>query len=473
MSSNDQHRRFGISRRHLLGGAAGLLGSTALALLAQRAARGETHFAPRARRVVYLFMSGAPGQLETFDYKPDLVRLAGTELPESVRGGQRLTTMSSGQSSFPIVAPRVGFRQYGQSGAWVSDLLPNIGGIADRICIVRSMQTSEINHDPATTMMQTGHFLPGRPSFGSWVSYALGDLTRNLPEFLVLLSSSRVPLGQPLTSRYWGSGFLPSPHQGVQLQGGAEPVLYLDDGAGLSAARRDRLRDLRASLDGLHHARTRDPNIEHRARTFELAGRMQLSVPAAVAVASEPPSTFALYGDDARVPGSFAWNCVMARRMLENDVRFVQLYHRDWDHHSNLPSNHAVVAQDVDRASAALVQDLAQRGLLDDTLVIWGGEFGRTVYSQGVPAHGEYGRDHHPRCFSVWMAGGGIQAGLVHGTTDDFSYNVLEGPVHVHDFHATLLHLLGFDHTRLTYRAEGRDFRLTNVAGSVVSSLLA
>jgi hypothetical protein len=473
MFSDDASGRRGINRRQLLGGAAGVLGTAALATLGRSSARAETHFPPRARRVVQLFMSGAPGQLETFDHKPGLVALAGTELPPSVRMGQRVTGMTAGQATFPVLAPTIGFRPYGANGTMVSDFLPNIGGIVDRICIVKSMKTESINHDPATTEMQTGHFLPGRASFGSWVSYALGDPSANLPSYVVLLSSSHVPLGQPLTSRYWGSGWLPSVHQGVRLMGGAEPVLYLDDGAGRSQSRRDRLRDLRASLDGLHAGRTHDPAIADRTRTFELAGRMQLSVPSAVSMADEPASTFALYGDEARVPGSYAWNCVMARRMLERDVPFVQLFHRDWDHHSNLPTNHAIVARDVDRASAALVQDLQQRGLLDDTIVLWGGEFGRAVYSQGTPADGEYGRDHHPRCFSMWMAGGGFRAGLVHGETDDFSYNVARDLVHVHDLHATLLNQLGFDHTRLTFRAEGRDFRLTDVAGEVIRELIA
>jgi hypothetical protein len=478
MSSSDRFRFPQLSRRQLLGGATGLLGSAALASFGRRSAQAaEMQFTPKAKRVVYLFMSGAPGQLETFDYKPNLTTLpAGSQLPDSIRGGQALTGMTAGQSSFPIIAPSIGFQQYGQNGTWVSDYLPSIGGIVDKISIVRTMNTDAINHDPATTLMQTGGILAGRPAFGSWVSYALGDPTLQLPNFIVLLSSSRVPLGQPLTSRYWGNGFLPSVHQGTQFQGGVDPVLYLDDGAGLSVGRRDRLRGLRDSLDGLHRQRTSDPAIDDHIRTFALAGRMQTSVPGAVGMTGtegESASTYTLYGDEARVPGTFAWNCVMARRMLERDVPFVQLYHRDWDHHSNLPASHAVTARDVDRASAALVLDLERRGLLDDTIVLWGGEFGRTVFSQGVPANGQYGRDHHPRCFSMWMAGGGLKRGLVYGTTDDYSYNVQDSPVHVHDLHATLLQLLGFDHTRLTYRSQGRDFRLTDVAGTVVPSLLA
>jgi hypothetical protein len=381
--------------------------------------------------------------------------------------------MTAEQEHLRVVAPRVSFRQHGESGAWVSELFPNLGGVVDELCIVRSMQTDAINHDPAVTLMQTGHPLAGRPSLGSWLSYGLGAASASLPTFAVLVSQSAVPFGQPLSSRYWGSGFLPANHQGVQLRGGAEPVLYLDERAGLSPTRRARLRDLRATLDGLHAEASGDAAIDARIETFALASRMQAAVPAAVDLADEPASTFALYGDAARVPGTFAWSCVMTRRLLENDVRFVQIFHRDWDHHTNLQTMHPVAARDVDQASAALVTDLRQRGLLDDTLVLWGGEFGRTVYAQGEPSTTEYGRDHHPRCFSLWMAGGGVRAGHIHGTTDDYGYNVVADPVHVHDLHATILHLLGFDHTRLTYRAEGRDFRLTDVAGRVIEALLA
>jgi hypothetical protein len=463
-----------FDRRTLLRGGLGVLGTAGLAtLLGAPRARASPHFTPRANRVVHLFMSGAPSQLESFDHKPGLAALDGSELPSSVRGGQVLTGMTSEQDHLRVVAPRFAFRQHGESGAWVSELFPHLGGVVDELCIVRSMQTDAINHDPAVTLLQTGHSLAGRPSLGSWLSYGLGAPTASLPTFVVLVSQSAVPFGQPLSSRYWGSGFLPANHQGVPLRGGGEPVLYLDERAGLSPSRRARLRDLRATLDGLHAEASGDAAIDARIETFALASRMQTAVPAAVDLSDEPASTFALYGDAARTPGTFAWSCVMARRLLENDVRFVQLFHRDWDHHTNLQTMHPVAARDVDQASAALVTDLRQRGLLEDTLVIWGGEFGRTVYAQGEPTAAEYGRDHHPRCFSLWMAGGGVRGGHVHGTTDDYAYNVVADPVHVHDLHATVLHLLGFDHTRLTYRAEGRDFRLTDVAGRVIEGLLA
>ncbi len=462
-----------LDRRALLRGSLGVLGTASLATLAGAPrAHASPHFTPRANRVVHLFMSGAPSQLESFDHKPGLAALDGSELPDSVRDGQVLTGMTADQDRLRVVAPRFSFQQHGESGAWVSELFPHLAGVVDELCIIRSMHTDAINHDPAMTLLQTGHTLPGRPSLGAWVSYGLGAPTASLPTFAVLLSNSRVPFGQPLTARYWGSGFLPANHQGVQLRGGSEPVLYLDERAGVSRARHERLRDLRGALDSLHAEATGDASIDARIETFELADRMQRAVPSALTLADEPESTFALYGEDARTPGTFAWNCVMTRRLLENDVRFVQLYHRDWDHHSNVQSMHPVAALDVDRASAALVTDLRRRGLLDDTLVLWGGEFGRTVFAQGDVRTTDYGRDHHPRCFSMWMAGGGVRGGLVHGTTDDFSYNVVEGGVHVHDLQATVLHLLGFDHTRLTYRSQGRDFRLTDVSGQVVEALL-
>ena len=467
-----EHGR-GIDRRALLRGSLGLVGAAGLAtLVGAPRARASPHFTPRAARMVHLFMSGAPSQLETFDHKPGLAALDGTELPSSVRGEQVLTGMTSGQDRLRVVAPRVAFRQHGESGAWVSDLLPQLGGVVDELCILRAVHTDAINHDPAITLMQTGHSLAGRPSLGAWLSHGLGSPTASLPGYAVLVSSSAVPFGQPLSSRYWGAGFLPANHQGVALRAGAEPVLYLDEGAGLSATRRDRLLDLGASLDALHAEQTADPRIDARRETFALARRMQTSVPAALSLDDEPESTFTLYGEAARVPGSFAWSCVMARRLLENDVRFVQLFHRDWDHHSNVQTLHPIVAADVDRPSAALVTDLRRRGMLDDTLVVWGGEFGRTVFAQGPASTSDYGRDHHPRCSSMWMAGGGVRAGVVHGTTDDFSYNVVEGGVHVHDLHASILHLFGFDHTRLTYRSQGRDFRLTDVAGQVVTPIL-
>ncbi|AKF10599.1 DUF1501 domain-containing protein [Sandaracinus amylolyticus] len=464
-----------MNRRALLTGSMSLLGTAALASLlplGRERALAMPHFTPRVRRVVYLFMSGGPSQLETFDHKPGLAALDGTELPESIRRGQRLTTMTSGQSSFPVVAPRVGFTQHGENGTWVSDLLPHLGSIVDRLCIVRSMHTDAINHDPAVTLIQSGSMNPGRPCMGSWVSYGLGAPTRDLPTFAVLLSNSGLFGGQPLSTRFWSSAFLPAHHQGVQLRGGSDPVLYLDDGTGAPQASRERLRDARTALDQMHADETGDPDVTARIEAYELAFRMQTSVPTLARAGDEPESTYTLYGDDARIPGTFAANCVLARRLLEDDVRFVQLYHRDWDHHGTMQTDHPIAARAVDRASTALVLDLERRGLLEDTLVIWGGEFGRTVYGQGEVRTDQYGRDHHPRCFSMWLAGGGVRGGLVHGTTDDYSYNVVDGALHVHDFQATVLHLLGFDHTRLTYRSEGRDFRLTDVSGRVANELL-
>jgi hypothetical protein len=475
MTMHDRHPR-DLKRRAFLTGGMGLLGAGAMMSTFggwPGRARAETHFAPRARRVVYLFMSGGPSQLESFDYKPGLSALNGTPLPESIRNGQRLTTMTSTMGSFPVVAPRVTFAQYGESGAWVSNLFPYTAQIVDQISIVRTMRTDAINHDPAILMMQSGAILSGRPSFGAWMSHALGSATEDLPAFSVLLSTEARGPGQPLFSSYWGSGFLPAEHQGVRFSGGPEPVLYLEDGAALPMASRVRLRDTRRSLDELHHARTGHDDILGRIEANELALRMQSSVPELTNLGDEPESTFTLYGDEARVPGTFSANCLLARRLLERGSTFVQLFHRDWDHHNTMQTDHPALARSVDRASAALVQDLARRGLLEDTLVIWGGEFGRTVYGQNAITNEQYGRDHHPRCFSMWMAGGGIRPGYVHGETDDYSYNVVSGGVHVHDFHATLLQLLGFDHTRLTYRAEGRDFRLTDVSGNVIADLLA
>jgi uncharacterized protein (DUF1501 family) len=455
----------------LLGGSLGLLGTAALGSLLRPGGARALDFAPKASRVIYLFMAGAPSQLETFDYKPGLAAMDGMELPESVRGGQRLTGMTSGQGSFPVVAPRFGFGQHGANGTWVCDLFPQTASIVDKLTVLKTLYTDAINHDPAVTLMQTGSMIAGRPSMGAWVNYGLGDTTRNLPSFTVLTSRTGASAGQPLSARFWGSAFLPAQYQGVQLRGSGDPVLYLEDGSGRPSSSRERLRDTRASLDDLHLAATHDPEIDARIQAFEVAHNMQMAVPALADLSTEPPSTWDLYGDEARIPGTFAANCLMARRLVERDVPFVQLYHREWDHHSTLQTDFPVLANSVDRAQAALIQDLEQRGMLDDTLVIWGGEFGRTVYAQGGAGPGQYGRDHHPRNFAVWMAGGGARPGVVYGTTDDFSYNVVEHPVHVHDLHATVLRLLGFDHTKLTFRSQGRDFRLTDVAGRVVSEL--
>ena len=430
------------------------------------------HFAPKAKRIIYLFQNGGPSQMELFDHKPVLQKRNGEELPESVRAGQRLTGMTSGQSSFPLAGSKYAFSRHGQSGAEISELLPYTAQVADELCIVRSMHTEAINHDPAITFFQTGSQQSGRPSLGSWISYGLGSENENLPVFTVLLSKGRGG-SQPLYARLWGNGFLPSSHQGVQFRSGGEPVLFLDNPAGLNGSDRRLMLD---QLNALHSAQaeaTGDAEIYSRIAQYEMAYRMQTSVPEVVNITEEPEHIFDLYGEEARVPGTFAANCLLARRLAEKGVKFIQLYHQGWDQHGNLPRDIARQCNDVDRASAALVLDLKQRGLLDDTLVIWGGEFGRTSYSQGQLTEDNYGRDHHPRCFSIWMAGGGVKAGITYGETDDFSYNIVQDPVHVHDFQATLLHLMGIDHERLTFKHEGRRYRLTDVHGSVVDGLLA
>ena len=432
---------------------------------------GQLHVPPTAKRVIYLFMAGGPSQIETFDHKPLLQARNGEQLPESVRRGQRLTGMSGNQSSLPLAGAQFGFARHGRNGTWVSDLLPHTAGIVDDLCVVRSMFTEAINHDPAITFFQSGSQIAGRPSLGAWVHYGLGSDNADLPAFVVLITPGKVD--QPLYARLWGSGFLPSRHQGVQFRSGPEPVLYLANPAGGTGESRRALLDRWRELQQHAAERHGDADVDGRIAQYEMAYRMQTSVPGVMDVSSEPESTFALYGDDARTPGTFAANCLLARRLAERGVKFVQLYHQGWDQHDNLPRGIRRQCQETDRASAALVTDLKQRGLLDDTLVVWGGEFGRTSYSQGRLTADNYGRDHHPRCFSVWMAGGGVKAGLVHGTTDDFSYNVVADGVHVHDFHATILHLLGVDHERLTYFHQGRRFRLTDVHGRVVPALLA
>ncbi|TNE56801.1 MAG: DUF1501 domain-containing protein [Bacteroidetes bacterium] len=429
------------------------------------------HFAPKAKRVIYLFQSGAPSQFELFDWKPEMRKRHGQELPESVRMGQRLTGMTANQRSFPLIGSRVDFRQYGQSGAWISDLLPHTARIVDDLCIIRSMHTDAINHDPAVTFFQTGHQQPGRPAIGSWLSYGLGSANSNLPAFVVLLSRGKGNI-QPLASRVWGSAFLPSIHQGVQFRGGADPVLYLRDPGGLDSLSRRNMLNMLAKLNEQAAREFGDPEIHARVSQYEMAYRMQTSVPDLTDLSDEPDSTFRLYGADAMIPGTYAANALLARRLCERGVRFVQLYHMGWDAHFDLLGMTSRLAKDVDQASAALVTDLKQRGLLDETLVIWGGEFGRTTYGQGTLDE-NYGRDHHPRCFTIWMAGGGIKPGMVYGETDEFGYNVLENPVDVHDFQATLMHLFGIDHERFVYAYQGRRFRLTDVAGKVVQDILA
>jgi len=430
------------------------------------------HFAAKAKRVIYLFQSGGPSQLEMMDYKPKLKELHGTELPDSIRQGQRLTGMTSGQKNFPVVAPKFEFKQHGSNGLWLSELLPHTGKIVDDICVVRSMHTEAINHDPAITFMQTGSQQPGRPSMGSWLSYGLGSEAEDLPAFVVMIShGTGKDANQGLLDRLWGSGFLPSNHQGVKFRSGSDPVLYLNDPSGIDRNLRRTMLDGLAKLNELQQKQDGDPEIATRIEQYEMAFRMQASVPNLTDLSNEPESTFDLYGPQAKTPGTFAANCLMARRMVERGVRFIQLYHRGWDNHGNLPSNIPKQCSDIDQPQAALVTDLKQRGLLDDTLVIWGGEFGRTVYSQGS-LQDDYGRDHHGRCFTMWMAGGGTKPGAVVGETDDYGYNIVSDPVHIHDLHATLLQCLGFDHERLTFRYQGRDFRLTDVHGKVIEKLL-
>lgn len=433
---------------------------------------GAPDIPARTKRVVYLFQSGGPSQFETFDYKPMLEKMHGQNLPDSVRKGQRLTGMSAQQSALPLVGSSFKFNQYGKSGAWVSELMPHTGAVSDDLCFIKSMYTEQINHDPALTFMQTGNQLAGRPSMGAWVSYGLGSDNDNLPAFIVLVSNN-APKDQPLYARLWGNGFLPSKYQGVQFRSGADPVLYLSDPEGYKAVDRREMLDALKELNQAQMETFGDPEIGNRIAQYEMAFRMQASVPEITDMSDEPDWVFDLYGPDARTPGTYAANCLLARRLLEKDVKFVQLYHQGWDQHGSLPSSITNQCKATDQASAALVKDLKQRGLLDDTLVVWGGEFGRTNYSQGKLTKDDYGRDHHPRCFTMWMAGGGVQPGLTYGETDEFGYNIVKNPVHVHDFQATLLYLMGIDHEKLTFDAEGRRFRLTDVEGKVVKGIIA
>ena len=427
------------------------------------------HFPARAKRVIYLSQSGAPSQMDLFDYKPNLKKFHKTELPDSIRRGQRLTGMTATQKSFPIAASMFKFAQHGKSGLWMSELLPHTAKIADDICVIKSMFTEAINHDPAITFLQTGSIQAGRPSMGSWISYGLGGENKNLPTFVALTSGSG---GQPLYDRLWGSGFLPTKHQGVKFRRSSDPVLYLSNPPGVEkSTRREMLDDLK-ELNQLSLKEKGDPEIATRIAQYELAFRMQSSVPELTELNQESKQTFELYGEEAKKPGTYAANCLLARRMAERGVRFIQLYHRGWDHHINLPKNIRKLTAETDQATAALITDLKQRDMLDDTLVIWAGEFGRTVYCQGTLTADNYGRDHHPRCFSIWAAGGGIKPGMSYGQTDDFSYNITEKPLPVYDLNATILHCLGIDHTKLTYKFQGRYYRLTDVHGEVVKELL-
>jgi len=429
------------------------------------------HHTAKAKRVIYLFQSGGPSQLETFDYKPLLNERQGQELPESVRMGQRLTNMSGNQSSLPLAGSIFKFHQHGQNGRWICDLLPQTAKMVDELCIVRSLYTEAINHDPAITFLQTGSQISGRPSIGAWLNYGLGSENDNLPAFVVLITKGKGD--QPLYSRLWGTGFLPSRYQGVQFRSGKDPVLYLNNPPGEDAASRRNLLDRLKELHEAEAEATGDAEISARIEQYEMAFRMQSSIPEVTDLTQEPQHIFDLYGPDAKTPGTFAANCLLARRLAERGVKFIQLYHQGWDQHGNLPKGIETQCRETDQPAAALLTDLKQRGLLDETLVIWGGEFGRTNYSQGKLTANDYGRDHHPRCFSIWMAGGGVKAGTVYGETCPFGYNIVENGVHVHDFHATLLHLLGIDHERLTFRFQGRDYRLTDVHGKVVKDILA
>jgi len=478
------HVNFDMNRRDFFGRFALGLGGAALANLFRADAiepagaanpfagtLAAPHVRPRAKRIIYLFMSGGPSQLDLFDEKPRLVTMNGQDLPESIRQGQRLTTMTANQARLPLAGSLFKFARHGKGGLTISDLLPHTAKIADDLCLVKSLNTEAINHDPAITFFQTGSQMAGRPSFGSWLSYGLGSGNENLPAFVVLISKDRID--QPLYSRLWGNGFLPSIYQGVQFRSGKDPVLFLKNPEGVSAASRRKMLD---GLAELHHQQFQDlgdPEINSRVAQYEMAYRMQTSVPEVLDVSSEPSAVFELYGEEARKPGTFAANCLLARRLAERNVRFIQLYHPGWDHHGGLPGGIRRQCKDIDRACFGLITDLKQRGLLDETLVVWGGEFGRTSYSQGKLTATDYGRDHHPRCFSGWMAGGGFKGGFSYGETDDFGYSVVENSVHVHDLQATLLHSLGIDHEKLTFKYQGRRYRLTDVHGTVVKELLA
>ncbi len=476
-----------ITRRHFFGRSSVGIGTAALGslvnqeVIATSSDRGTStslaaefpNFSPRVKRVIYLFQSGAPSQMDLFDYKPKLAELRAAELPASIRMGQRLTGMTSNQQSFPVAPSIFKFAQHGHCGAWVSELMPHTAGMVDELCFIKSMHTEAINHDPAVTFFQTGAQLAGRPSIGAWLSYGLGSENQDLPAFVAMISQgSGNPNDQPLYDRLWGSGFLPTKYQGVKFRSIGDPVLYLSNPAGLDATTRRRMLDDLAKLNQMKFDEFGDPEIATRIAQYEMAYRMQTSVPELTDVSNEPDYVFEMYGPDSRRPGTFAANCLLARRLAERGVRFIQLFHRGWDQHAKLPTQIAGQCRDTDQPSAALIRDLKQRGLLDDSLVVWGGEFGRTVYCQGKLTADDYGRDHHPRCFTIWLAGGGIKPGMSFGATDDYCYNITADPVHVHDLHATLLHLLGIDHTKLTFKFQGRQHRLTDVAGNVVTQIL-
>ncbi|WP_373511137.1 DUF1501 domain-containing protein [Persicitalea sp.] len=467
-----------FSRRNFLQSAGLGLGAVALSSLLPGEARAEStlgtsgpHFPPKVKRVIYLHQSGAPSQLDLFDYKPKLEEMWGEDLPESIRKGQRLTGMSAGQASFPLAASVFKFAKHGRSQAWLSDLLPYHRKIVDELCFVKSMHTEHINHDPAITFLQTGNQIGGRPSMGSWASYGLGSENKNLPSFVVLLSKGRSG-DQPLYAKLWSNGFLSSVHQGVVFRSGQDPVFYLNNPEGIDKSSRRNMLNALTKLSEDQYKQVLDPEINSRMQQYEMAYRMQTSVPETLDISREPDYIFDMYGEDSRQPGTFAANCLLARKLAEKDVRFIQLYHQGWDQHGGLPKDIKTMAKSVDQASSALIVDLKQRGLLDDTLLVWGGEFGRTNYSQGKLTRTNYGRDHHPRAFTVYMTGGGIKRGITHGETDEFGYNIARDPVHIHDLQATIMHLLGVDHEQLTFKFQGRRYRLTDVAGKVVKPIL-
>jgi hypothetical protein len=475
-----------LNRRLFLGRGAAALGSAALVGLLGREAGAATapgarpglpsfpNHPAKAKRVIYLFQSGAPSQMDLFDPKPQMEAQRGKDLPESIRQGQRLTTMTSGQKSFPVAPSLFKFAQHGESGAWMSDLLPHLSGVADDLCFIRSMHTEAINHDPAITFCQTGHQLAGRPSIGAWLSYGLGTDNADLPAYVVLTSFGTGRRDdQPLYDRLWSSGFLPTQHQGVKFRNIGDPVLYLSDPAGMSRGMRRSMLDELAALNQRDLKVFGDPEIDARISQYEMAFRMQSSVPDLTDLSGESEATLAMYGPEVKTPGTYAANCLLARRLAERDVRCIQLFHMGWDHHGGLPNAIKGQCRDIDQPTAALLADLKQRGLLEDTLIVWGGEFGRTIYSQGALTADNYGRDHHPRCFTVFLAGAGIKPGMTLGETDDYCYNITSDPVHVHDLNATILHLLGVDHKKLTYRFQGRDFRLTDIHGELVKKILA
>lgn len=483
MDTQEKRFRLNVTRRHFLTKAGLGIGSAALgSMLFKDQLLGSTEtsaiplgvaqFAPKAKRIIYLFQNGAPSQLETFDYKPLLTKMHGEELPESIRKGQRLTGMTSSQESFPLVGAAFNFSQYGQSGAWVSELFPNMASIVDEMCIIKSMHTEAINHDPALTFFQTGAQQGNRPSMGAWMSYGLGSENSNLPSYTVLLSRGRGN-GQGVYSKLWTNGFLDSVHQGVVFSSGEDPVLYLKNPEGHDRSSRRDMLDQLAQFNAQSFENFGDPEINTRIQQYEMSYRMQSAVPELTDLSKESDNTIKLYGPECLVPGTYAANCLLARKLSESGVRFVQLYHQGWDTHGNLTSDMRMQAEDVDRASAGLIKDLKQRGLLDETLVIWGGEFGRTNYCQGKIDSENFGRDHHPKCFSLWMAGGGVKPGTVYGETDEFGYNITKDPVSVNDFHATILHLMGINHEQLTYKHLGRRYRLTDVAGQIVNGIIA